>query len=63
MVWQVLLRRWYKPGTTVAVMHLHKSNCLPIKINYIDTTIFSVVVFASRLNYIILPSGRIWSWS
>ena len=33
-------------------MHLREMNCLPIKINYIDTNIFSVVVFASRLNYI-----------
>ena len=51
-VWQVLLWTWYPLGTTLAVMHLRESNCVPIKINYIDTTIFSVVVFASRLNYI-----------
>ena len=29
----------------------------PHQINYIDTTIFSMVVFASRLNYI-MPCGR-----
>ena len=70
MVWQVLLWRRYPPGTTLAVMHLRESNCLPIKINYIDTTIFCMVVFASRLNYIMnclaagcsqLSPKHIWS--